>query len=143
MRQFTQKFFFFLLVVSMSSCTGKGRWSATEMWFMAVEEDPNVKQIPIPAHEQHRRVLCTSYGLGCVPGSGKRIELKGVEIVVVEFENEEFAKKEAYRLNQMYARNWLFDEVMKEPVVKSFIKRVYCAEDPHLAQNEKQDCEVK
>lgn len=114
----------------MNACTGSKRWSATEMWLMAVAEDPDVRQVPIPTHEQHRRILCTNYGPGCVLGSGKRVELKGVEIVVVEFENEQLAKEEALRLDQMYARNWLFDEVMTEPVVKSFIKRVYGATSP-------------
>jgi len=100
------------------------------MWLMAVAEDPNVRQVPIPTHEQHRRILCQNYGPGCVLGSGKRVELKGVEIVVVEFETEEQAKEEALRLGQMYARNWVFDEVITEPVVKSFIIRVYAAKSP-------------
>lgn len=100
------------------------------MWLMALKEDPDVRQVPIPTHEQHRRILCQNYGPGCVLGSGKRVELKGVEIVVVEFETEEHAKEEAIRIGQMYARNWVFDEVNNEPVVKSFIKRVYEAKDP-------------
>lgn len=113
-----------------ASCSKSERWSATEMWFMALDEDPNVRQVPIPTHEQHRRILCINYGKGCISGSGKRVELKGVEIVVVEFENEDLAKEEALRINQMYARNWVFDEVINEPVVRSFITRVYGAVAP-------------
>lgn len=119
-----------LLLISLMGCSGSKRWSATDMWLLALKEDPNVRQVPIPNHEQHRRILCQNYGQGCVLGSGKRVELKGVEIVVVEFENENLAKEEAIRIGQMYARNWLFDEVINEPVVKSFITRVYEAKDP-------------
>ena len=45
----------------------------------------------------------------------------------MEFETEEAAKAEAKRLNQYYVRNWLFDEAMNEPVLESFIKKVYNA----------------
>ncbi len=94
---------------------------------MAVAFDPKVELVPIPNHEAHRRVVCSQYGAGCIKGSGKRVLVRKVELIVIQFNTEEDAKKEAARLGQWYARNWLLDDVHNEPVLEDFVVRAFKA----------------
>ena len=122
-----------IFIILLTSCTGEpSRYSPTAMWFIGYEFDKTIEQVPIPQHEVHRRILCTSYGAGCVSGSGKRILVRKVEMVVVEFKNEKFARAEALRLNGYYVKNWFFDDVTGEPVLESFVRQAYKAKNPRL-----------
>lgn len=129
MKIFSLIFCLFLLF----GCTGeKKRYSATELWFKALKFDETIEQVPIPQHEAHRRILCQNYGDGCVPGSGKRILIRKVELIAVEFIDEEHAKAEALRLNGYFFKNWFFDDVTGEPVLESFVKEAFGAQNPRL-----------
>ena len=135
----SMKTHFFLFLVSFSlifsGCEEKEKtWSAADLWLMGIAEEKSLEQVPIPQHEEHRRIVCKNYGPGCVAGSGKRIKFKGVEFIVLMFQSTKQAKAEAYRLNQFYSRNWLFDEVTGEPIVESFLRRVYDVKNPHLSK---------
>ena len=118
----------FLLTLILSSCSREQRWTQREFVDLATDFDENIHQVPIPNHEPHRRILCRDYGEGCREGTGRRLMVrKGVELVVISFESEAYAKAEARRLDQYYARNWLFDDVSHEPILIDFIERVYDA----------------
>ncbi len=61
------------------------------------------------------------YGPGQIKDSYKVLSYQSLAFIAVEFENSEIAKNEAVRLNQYYHRNWLFDEVRDEPILKDLV----------------------
>lgn len=122
---------FSLFIFLTSACSKKEeRYSTTQMWSMATKVDDSIFLVPIPNHEAHRRVLCVNYGPGCVEGSGRRIHVRKVELLAIEFETESAARAEALRLNQWHAKNWLFDDVTDEPVLESFVQQAFQAVNP-------------
>lgn len=94
---------------------------------LAKEAFPEVIEVRIPSSEPHRRVLCRDYGEGCVPGTGRRLSIRNIELIAIAFESKKYAKAEAERLNQYYSRNWLLDDVANEPILIDFVQRAYQA----------------
>ena len=122
---------FLLAFVTSCSCSKEEEtYSPSQMWFLALEAEPDLELVPIPTGHEHKRVLCKNYGPGCVKGTGKRIKVKRVELITIQFETVEAARKEARRLNQFHFANWIFDEVMEEPVLKHFVRKVFKAVNP-------------
>ena len=120
---------FFLFLIISSSCTKESRYSSSEMWKLAFKADPSIELILIT--EPTKRILCENYqAKGCIFGSGKRIKVRLVELIAIEFATETDARNAAKTYNQYYAKNWFFDEVKGEPVLESFIKNVYGAKNP-------------
>lgn len=128
-------FVYLFLIIGLASCScskeEEETYSASDMWRLAQKEEPNIELVPIPMGMEHKRVLCQSYGPKCVEGSGKRIKVKRVELITVQFETVEAARAEATRLNQYHFANWLFDEVTEEPVLRHFVKKVFDAVNPN------------
>ena len=123
-----------LLFLLSTSCTNKGRYvSATEMWSMARASGEEVELVAVPNSSPHRRVLCRHYEApGCVPSSGRRIKVRMVEFLAIQFKTEAQARAAALKYRQYYFANWLFDEVTNEPVVEHFLKQYFGAINPHL-----------
>lgn len=120
---------FFIFILLFSSCSKEVKYSASDMWGMAYKKDPTIELLIIT--DPKKRVLCENYNVtGCIPGSGKRIKVRLVELMAMEFDTEENARKAAISYDQYYAKNWFFDEVKGEPVLESFIKEVYNAKNP-------------
>lgn len=119
----------FSLLTFISSCSCSKEepvYGATELWLIAKKFDPTIELVAIPNHESERRVVCENYEKyadGCVKGSGKRIKVRTVELLVIQFEKPEQARRAAKNLNQWYTRNWLLDEVTNEPVLEDFVQK--------------------
>lgn len=115
----------------MGSCSKDAPiYTNSQMWKLAFQFDPKIELVPIPEGQGDRRILCKNYGKGCKTGSGKRILIRKVEMIVVEFDTVENARIEAQKIGQYHARNWLLDDVTNEPVLESFVKTVYDAKKP-------------
>lgn len=127
MKRWQALIFIFLLF----SCTKEERYTTSEMWSMATEVEPDIVLVPIPNHETDRRILCENYGPGCIKGSGRRILVRRVELITLQFETAEQARAEAKKINQWHAKNWLFDDVTNEPVLESFVKEAFDAKNPN------------
>ncbi len=114
----------------MSACSNKEEqvYTNTEMWNMAKEIEPSIELVPITTDD--KRVLCENYGPGCRQGSGKRIKVRKVELLVLEFDSTKNAREEAKKIGQYHARNWLLDDVSNEPVLESFVKKAFAAKKP-------------
>lgn len=120
---------FFLFLITSLSCSKEVRYSASEMWKLAYAKDPSIELILVT--EPARRILCENYNVdGCIKGSGKRIKVRLVELIAIEFTSETKAREAAKFYNQYYARNWFFDEVKGEPVLEDFIENAYGAKNP-------------
>lgn len=131
----------FLSALSSCSCSKEEEenWGAVEMWKMAVEKDPSIELVFVADTPEGRlrRITCQSYPSdGCVVGSGKRIKVRLVELIVLQYESKRDACLAALGIEQWYARNWIFDDVSNEPVLEDFVKKVFSAKKP----NKPEDC---
>lgn len=124
-------FTLFLLTISC----GPKKMSRTGMYELAKKNDPNMK-IVMPK-DIKAGIKCSDYGPGCV--GGKTVLIRNVEMIAVEFESTEFAKKWAYKVDTYYAVNWLFDDVVGEPVLERFIQEVYDAKRPRLEETKQEE----
>jgi hypothetical protein len=129
-------------LLSGCSCSKKEEtWGQVEMWKMALSKEPSIELVFLSdtPDGNSRRVLCSQYSQdGCVVGSGKRIKVRMVEILVLQFEKQKQACLAALAIHQWYARNWLFDDVTNEPVLIDFVKNVFSAKKPESAE----DCDL-
>jgi hypothetical protein len=71
------------------------------------------------------------YGPGVNRLESKALVFERLAFFAVSFENSEQAKSEAVRLNQYYARNWLFDRVEGEPVLEDYVIETFKATNPN------------
>lgn len=111
----------------------EANWGQVEMWKLAKSKDPSIELVFLAdtPEGRARRVLCQNYLMdGCVAGSGKRILVRRVEVLALQYESKEQACKAAAAIGQWYARNWLFDDVTNEPVLEDFAKKVFGAKKP-------------
>ncbi len=72
----------------------------------------------------------SDYSPGVNRLESKALVYKRLSFFAVEFETLEEAKKEAYRLNQYYSRNWLFDHVQGEPILEDYVIETFKAINP-------------
>lgn len=128
-------FIYFLISIGLASCScskeEEETYSPSQMWRLAQKTEPDIELVSIPISWEHKRVLCRNYGSGCVEGSGKRIQVRRVELITIQFETVEAARAEARRINQFHFANWIFDEVTEEPVLRHFVKKVFNAVNPN------------
>jgi hypothetical protein len=122
-----------LFLTGCSCSKEEEKWGQVEMWKMAKSKEPSIELVFLAdtPEGQARRVLCAQYPQdGCVIGSGKRILVRRVEVLVVQYESTLQACKAAAAIGQWYARNWIFDDVTNEPVLEDFVKKVFDAKKP-------------
>ena len=104
------------------------------MWNIAQASGEEIELVPIPTSRPEKRVMCYHYNmLGCVPSSGKRIKVRMVEFLAIQFETEAQARNAAFKYDQYHVANWLFDEVTNEPFVEDFLKKHLGAINPRRA----------
>ncbi len=126
-----------LLGIGLHSCSCTRQnittLGATEMWRRAQEIEPDIELVFLGDSDanQNRRVVCNHYPYqGCVPGSGKRIKVRLVELLVIQYETRREACRAAQAVGQWYAYNWLFDDVADEPVLEDFVRQAFDAVKP-------------
>ncbi|MBP9681255.1 MAG: hypothetical protein KBD76_07610 [Bacteriovorax sp.] len=61
----------------------------------------------------------------------KSLVYKRLAFFAIAFDSAEQAREEAMRLNQYYARNWLFDRVQGEPVLEDYVIETFKAINPN------------
>jgi len=125
---------FVLFAILLLSCSKEESFSKLDMYKLGVDVEPKL-EVLMPSHpdgncpEDHPAcvlgIKCEDYGPGCVAGFSAKVRL--VTLILVEFDSEESAMAEAKKLNQYYAKNWLFDDVTNEPVLEDFVKKAYGA----------------
>lgn len=118
--------FIMLFFVCSCFCEKDGRHTKTQMIRVAQDFDPAVK---FKLGKSITDVIpCIDYGSSCI--SVHRMLVRKVTMVAVEFKTENDARLVAKRLNQYYWKNWVFDDVMGEPVLEDFIVKAYNVKKP-------------
>ena len=111
------------------SCSKNNK--VTELTY-TLEEFNRLAEACTSSHNKDDAVLIFSdYKLGVNQIESKRLVFKDLIFFAVSFENESQAKEEAIRLNQYYARNWLFDRVEREPVLEDYVIETFKAKNPN------------
>jgi hypothetical protein len=111
------------------ACTKEKRVDRFELLALAQKVDPTIE--PIMAKDMQSGVRCSKidgtpiYGPGCI--GAFQVKVGPIDMVVLEFENEKTAKKEAERLGQWYFHNWVFDEVTGEPYLEDIVQKAFSA----------------
>ncbi|GAB4022624.1 MAG: hypothetical protein Fur0010_25850 [Bdellovibrio sp.] len=129
-----------LFLIQTCSCSKEGpKFTQLQIIDMARKIEPDLEEVQFDLNktDDPHRVICKNYGAGCVPNTGKRLKIRKVQLIILEFENEEAAKEEAMRINQWYSKNWLFDNVTDEPVLIDFVKKAFDARPGNEAQESK------
>jgi hypothetical protein len=72
----------------------------------------------------------SDYAPGVNRLESKALMYKRLSFFALEFDTPEEARSEALRLNQYYARNWLFDRVEGEPVLEDYVIETFKAINP-------------
>lgn len=123
-------------ILSLYSCSEELVYSPGEMWKMGSTLEPDMSIRTLAGSEAHLKILCSQYSKvpGCIglgtDHSGMRINVRLVELIIIQFDTEENARNAAIAYGQLYARNWLFDNVKNEPVLEDFVKKGFGGIDP-------------
>ena len=132
----------FILLFSAFGCSSDDELilGPTDMWYKAKDFDPSTELVFLSdtPEGRARRVLCENYrSEGCVDGSGKRIKVRLVELLVIQYETSQQACLAALEIGQWYAFNWLFDDVSGEPVLEDYVLKAFAGKKPE----KKEDCD--
>jgi hypothetical protein len=73
----------------------------------------------------------SEYAQGANHLESKGLIYKRLSFFAISFETVEQARLEALRLNQYFARNWLFDRVQGEPVLEDYVIENFKAINPN------------
>ena len=112
----------FLLVFSFACTKKKERsYNLLEISDMVRKGDPDMKTVL--GKDMDAGISCTTYGPGCL--SARRMMVRRVDMGVVEFQNPEQARIVAKKIDQYYIGNWVFDDVVGEPVLEEFVVKYF------------------
>lgn len=126
------KFFFsiisFVLVFTFHGCSKKSnapsvKYTVEEFDSLAHEASLNKEKSDTPQF--------SDYSPGVNRLESKSLIYKRLAFFAISFENEDQARSEAMRLNQYYARNWLFDRIQGEPVLEDYVIEAFKAINPN------------
>ncbi len=115
-----------ILSILSASCTKEVRYSKEALLAKAQAADPSVQFI-LP-RSINDGISCSAYTEGCI--SGHTVKVKDLDLIAVEFGNEEQAKYAAKKIRGYYVGNWVFDDVTGEPILEEFVSRVLDAKKP-------------
>lgn len=96
-----------------------------------VDQIANLAHETTPSKERGEGSLKLSdYAPGVNSLESTALTYKRLTFFAVSFENAEQARAEALRLNQYWARNWLFDRVEGEPILEDYVITTFKAINP-------------
>lgn len=105
------------LSILSASCTKEVKYTKEELLAKAKAADPAVTVI-LPKSISEG-VTCTDYSDGCM--SAHIVRVKGLDLIAVEFMTQQDAILAAKKFRGYYTRNWLWDDVVGEPILEQFV----------------------
>ena len=111
------KILFFALFVLSSACTKKlPTYSREEMYGLVKNGDPSV----FVYISEDKKVNCYEYKPVCNVGFTAKVI--GLDMIFLQYDTVEDAKKAAAWLGSYHVRNWVLDDVKAEPLLEKFAK---------------------
>jgi hypothetical protein len=114
------------LILLFASCTKELKYSKEQLFAKARKADSSTTFI-LPK-SMTEGVSCSDYPPGCL--SAHIVEVQKLELIAVEFTNEEQAKFAAAKMRGYFVRNWLLDDVTGEPNLERFVTESLEAKKP-------------
>lgn len=119
----------FILFTSLFlSCSKKKE--IVELKYTADEFDQLAHEATPSREKGDNPLKLSDYASGVNVKESKALVYNRLSFYAVSFETVEQARAEALRLNQYYARNWLFDRVEGEPVLEDYVIATFHAINP-------------
>jgi hypothetical protein len=121
----------YLLVILFSVLVACSKKAENVELKYTLEEIDNLAHETSHSNEKNGGGLKLSdYAPGVNQLESKALMYKRLTFFAVSFESTEQARSEALRLNQYYARNWLFDRVEGEPLLEDYVINSFKAVNP-------------
>ena len=116
------------LILAVLACSKKVekvelKYTAEEIANLAHETSSNPDKVD-------GEIKFSDYSPGVNHIDSKSLVYKRLAFFAVSFDTVEQARLEAIRLNQYYARNWLFDRVKGEPLLEDYVIETFKGIDP-------------
>jgi hypothetical protein len=126
-KKLTKKLFL-MMILTFFSCSNQNEINLInqEIIDMALKVDPTVALI-LPDND-YPAIDCKGYGEGCQ--FGLRFKYKSLYYLAIKYDNNVLAKRGAKKIKGLFYYNWVFDDVVDEPVLEKFIEKVYQAKRP-------------
>lgn len=131
------------LVSLLVSCSKKA--SNVDLKYTAEEMTSLLHEASLNSEKGESALNFSDYAPGANHVESKSLKYQRLAFFAISFETSEQARVEALRLNQYYARNWLFDRVEGEPVLEDYVIKTFKAINPNKQiqrvpkDNQKQD----
>lgn len=119
---------YFLIVVTLillGACSKKADPDK-----FTVEEFNALSHEAKPTFAKGDELHLSDYASGVNHKESRALSYQNLSFFAIAFETKEQAQAEALRLNQYYARNWLFDRVEGEPVLEDYVIHTFKAQNP-------------
>jgi hypothetical protein len=121
-------FFLFIVLTCFMSCSKKK--VEPELKYTAEEVSHILSDVKLAADKNPKAINYSDYAPGVNHTSAQALLYERLGFIAVEFETEKQARDEAFRLNQYYSRNWLFDKVEGEPLLEDLVLIKFHAQNP-------------
>lgn len=124
-------FLFILTILASLLCFACSKKRSEAELKYSIEEFTLLVHAASFKHEKEEMGLSFSdYNLGVNRLESRTLVYQRLIFFAISFENTNQAKAEALRLNQYYARNWLFDRVEGEPILEDYVIETFHATNP-------------
>jgi hypothetical protein len=109
------KWVILISLVMTIACTKKlPTYSRQEMYSLVKEGDPSV----FVYISEDKKINCYDYKPAC--NLGFTAKVRGLDMIFLQYDEVEDAKKAAAWLGSYYVRNWVLDDVKGEPILEKF-----------------------
>jgi hypothetical protein len=116
------------LILALVACSKKDE--KIELKYSVVDIDNLAHETSHSNEKGEGALKLSDYAPGVNHLESKALMYKRLTFFAVSFDTVEQARSEALRLNQYYARNWLFDRVEGEPILEDYVIETFKGINP-------------
>ncbi|MDD4973293.1 MAG: hypothetical protein PHY93_03035 [Bacteriovorax sp.] len=116
------------VILALVACSKKDE--KIELKYSVVEIDNLAHETSHSNEKGESGLKFSDYAPGVNSLESKALMYKRLTFFAVSFDTVEQARSEALRLNQYYARNWLFDRVEGEPILEDYVIETFKGINP-------------
>lgn len=122
---------FLWLVVLLTSVACSKKKEIVEPRYTVEELTALAHNATVSSEKGEEAIQFSDYAPGVNRVESKSFRYERLVFYAIKFETTEEARSEAVRLNQYYARNWLFDRVEGEPLLEDYVITTFQAKNPN------------